>query len=138
MRSEARTLRHLLQRPLAARIGVIALLFVLWEIAARWWIDPMFLSPPSHVFASLPAVLVGTVFGLADTEAELTTPTAGGTDAVSCTWITATSVTPATAISTCRTLYPRPVPRFTTCEGVPPSSACRARTWARARSATWM
>ena len=32
-----------------ARIGVIVLLFILWEFAARWWVDPMFLSPPSRV-----------------------------------------------------------------------------------------
>ncbi len=38
-----------LRRRLTARIGVIALLFVLWEIAARWFVDPMFLSPPSRV-----------------------------------------------------------------------------------------
>src|SRR5262249_60082572 len=45
-----------LRRPWVPRIAVILLLLGLWEIAARWWVDPMFLSPPSHVFASLPAV----------------------------------------------------------------------------------
>jgi ABC-type nitrate/sulfonate/bicarbonate transport system permease component len=45
-----------LRQPWLARVGVIALLFVLWEVAARWWIDPMFLSPPSRVFMSLQAV----------------------------------------------------------------------------------
>jgi ABC-type nitrate/sulfonate/bicarbonate transport system permease component len=50
------SLRHRLRRPWLARIGVIVLLFALWEIAARWWVDPMFLSPPSRVFMSLPAV----------------------------------------------------------------------------------
>src|SRR6266849_5631947 len=50
-------LRQSLRRPWAARIGVIVLLFCLWEIAARWWVDPMFLSPPSRVFLSLRAVL---------------------------------------------------------------------------------
>src|SRR5213592_421882 len=49
-------LRRVLRRPWVARIGVIALLFCLWEIAALWWIDPMFLSPPSRVFMSLQAV----------------------------------------------------------------------------------
>jgi ABC-type nitrate/sulfonate/bicarbonate transport system permease component len=48
--------RQMLRRPWVARIGVIALLFLLWEIAARWWVDPMFLSPPSRVFMSLNAV----------------------------------------------------------------------------------
>jgi NitT/TauT family transport system permease protein len=33
-------------------VAVIALL-LLWEVSARWWIDPMFLSPPSQVFAAL-------------------------------------------------------------------------------------
>ncbi|MEX2036423.1 MAG: ABC transporter permease, partial [Xanthobacteraceae bacterium] len=32
---------------------VLAALFLLWELAARWWIDPDFLSPPSQVLASL-------------------------------------------------------------------------------------
>jgi ABC-type nitrate/sulfonate/bicarbonate transport system permease component len=56
MTPAATTLRRALRRPLIARLGVIALLFVFWEIAARWWIDPMFLSPPSRVLASLQAV----------------------------------------------------------------------------------
>jgi NitT/TauT family transport system permease protein len=46
-----------LQRPFAARIGVIVALLCLWEIAARWLVDPMFLSPPSRVFTSLSSVL---------------------------------------------------------------------------------
>ncbi|MGA7488507.1 MAG: ABC transporter permease [Xanthobacteraceae bacterium] len=46
----------MLRRAFVARIAVIVLLFCLWEIAARWWVDPMFLSPPSRVLASLPAV----------------------------------------------------------------------------------
>src|SRR5712675_260782 len=50
------TLRRVLQKPWVARIGVIVLLFCFWEVAARWWVDPMFLSPPSRVFMSLPAV----------------------------------------------------------------------------------
>jgi NitT/TauT family transport system permease protein len=49
-------LRRVLQRPWVARIGVIVLLFGLWEIAALWWVDPMFLSPPSRVLMSLQAV----------------------------------------------------------------------------------
>ena len=46
-----------LRRPWLARIGVIIVLLGLWEIAARWWVDPMFLSPPSRVFMSLARVL---------------------------------------------------------------------------------
>ena len=56
MTSAAMTLRRVIRRPWVARIGVIILLFCLWEIAARWWVDPMFLSPPSRVFAALPQV----------------------------------------------------------------------------------
>jgi ABC-type nitrate/sulfonate/bicarbonate transport system permease component len=64
----------LLRRPGLARLGVIAALLVLWEVAARWWIDPIFLSPPSRVLMSLdtvfqtrgvPAAVRTTVFELA-------------------------------------------------------------------------
>jgi ABC-type nitrate/sulfonate/bicarbonate transport system permease component len=48
--------RRALRRPWVARIAVVVLLLALWEVAARWWVDPIFLSPPSRVFASLPAV----------------------------------------------------------------------------------
>jgi ABC-type nitrate/sulfonate/bicarbonate transport system permease component len=48
--------RLMLRRPWVARLGVIALLFCLWEVAALWWVDPMFLAPPSRVFMSLQAV----------------------------------------------------------------------------------
>jgi ABC-type nitrate/sulfonate/bicarbonate transport system permease component len=50
------TLRSWLRRAWIARIGVVVLLFIFWEIAARWWVDPMFLSPPSRVLMSLQAV----------------------------------------------------------------------------------
>jgi NitT/TauT family transport system permease protein len=56
MMPAATRLRLALRRPWVARIGVIVLLFLLWEIAARWWVDPMFLAPPSRVFMSLSAV----------------------------------------------------------------------------------
>ena len=46
----------LLRHPGVVRLGVIALILLFWEIAARWFIDPMFISPPSRVFASLGAV----------------------------------------------------------------------------------
>ena len=45
--------RYLLRRPAAARLLVVVAIFLLWEIAARWWVDPIFLSPPSQVFTSL-------------------------------------------------------------------------------------
>ena len=47
----------MLARPGLARLLVVALLFGIWEIAARFWIDRMFLSPPSIVFPSLYLVL---------------------------------------------------------------------------------
>ena len=46
----------LLRHPGVARLGVVALILLVWEIAARWFIDPLFISPPSRVFASLGAV----------------------------------------------------------------------------------
>jgi ABC-type nitrate/sulfonate/bicarbonate transport system permease component len=52
----APSLRRMLQRAWVARIAVIVLLLCFWEIAARWLVDPMFLSPPSRVFMSLPSV----------------------------------------------------------------------------------
>jgi ABC-type nitrate/sulfonate/bicarbonate transport system permease component len=56
MASTAMALRRAIRRPWVARVAVIALLFCLWEIAARWFVDPMFISPPSRVLMSLPAV----------------------------------------------------------------------------------
>src|SRR5947209_19374259 len=47
---------HTMQRPWVARAGVVVLLLCFWEVAARWWVDPMFVSPPSRVIASLPAL----------------------------------------------------------------------------------
>jgi ABC-type nitrate/sulfonate/bicarbonate transport system permease component len=48
--------RALLRHPGLARLAVVAALLLLWEIAARFWIDPAFLSPPSQVVASLGAL----------------------------------------------------------------------------------
>ena len=48
--------RFLLRHPGIVRLGVVILILLLWEIAARWLIDPLFISPPSRVFASLGAV----------------------------------------------------------------------------------
>ncbi len=47
----------LLRHPGVVRLGVVILILLAWEIAARWFIDPLFISPPSRVFASLGAVL---------------------------------------------------------------------------------
>jgi NitT/TauT family transport system permease protein len=48
--------RALLRRPGLARLLVVAGLLLFWEAAARWWIDPIFLSPPSRVLLSLHTV----------------------------------------------------------------------------------
>jgi NitT/TauT family transport system permease protein len=44
--------RPLRRHPALARLVVIAGLFLLWEVAARFWVDPIFLSPPSVVATS--------------------------------------------------------------------------------------
>jgi ABC-type nitrate/sulfonate/bicarbonate transport system permease component len=73
-RAPSRLRAYLARRPGLARLLVIAALFVVWEIAARWFVDPLFLSPPSKVIASLgalfgtpgvPAALRITLFELA-------------------------------------------------------------------------
>jgi ABC-type nitrate/sulfonate/bicarbonate transport system permease component len=46
-----------LRHPAAARLGIILVLFAVWEVAARWFVDPMFLSPPSRVLSSLGMLL---------------------------------------------------------------------------------
>lgn len=38
----------------AAQVGSIALFVLLWEVAARWFIDPQFMSPPSKVLGAIP------------------------------------------------------------------------------------
>jgi ABC-type nitrate/sulfonate/bicarbonate transport system permease component len=68
-------LRHFLLRHAGVvRLGGVALLLIAWEIAARWFIDPLFISPPSRVLLSLgtvwhttgvPAALRLTLFELA-------------------------------------------------------------------------
>jgi NitT/TauT family transport system permease protein len=69
------SLHHFLARyPGMVRLGVVFLMLLVWEIAARWFMDPMFISPPSRVIASLgtvwdtrgvPAALRLTLFELA-------------------------------------------------------------------------
>jgi ABC-type nitrate/sulfonate/bicarbonate transport system permease component len=46
----------LLRHPGVVRLGVVLLMLLIWEIAARWFVDPLFLAPPSRVVASLGAV----------------------------------------------------------------------------------
>ena len=46
----------LLRHPGVVRLGVVILILLVWEIAARWFMDPLFISPPSRVFSSLGAL----------------------------------------------------------------------------------
>jgi ABC-type nitrate/sulfonate/bicarbonate transport system permease component len=48
--------RFLLRHPGVARLGVVILILLLWEISARFFMDPLFISPPSRVFSSLGSV----------------------------------------------------------------------------------
>jgi ABC-type nitrate/sulfonate/bicarbonate transport system permease component len=48
--------QFLLRHGGVVRLGVVALLLIGWEIAARWFVDPMFISPPSRVLLSLGSV----------------------------------------------------------------------------------
>ena len=51
-----RRIKWLLARPGVARLGVVIVLFIAWEIAARFFVDKIFLSPPSVVFTQLHSV----------------------------------------------------------------------------------
>jgi NitT/TauT family transport system permease protein len=66
--------QFLLRHGGVVRLGVVVLMLIAWEIAARWFIDPLFISPPSRVLLSLgtvwhtngvPAALRLTLFELA-------------------------------------------------------------------------
>jgi ABC-type nitrate/sulfonate/bicarbonate transport system permease component len=74
MAAAASQRRLLPRRPWLARLIVIAVLLAAWEVAARFLVDPLFLSPPSEVIRSLdkvfgtrgvPAALQLTLFELA-------------------------------------------------------------------------
>ena len=54
--SRRRIKKWFLARPGVARLGIVILLFVIWEIAARFFVDKIFLSPPSQVFTQLDAL----------------------------------------------------------------------------------
>jgi len=53
----APTIHRLVRSAAFARLGVIAVLLVIWEVAARWLVDPLFLAPPSRVVMALGSVL---------------------------------------------------------------------------------
>lgn len=46
--------RRLTSRIGAARLAIVVAALLFWELAARWWIDPQFLSPPSRVLLAMP------------------------------------------------------------------------------------
>jgi ABC-type nitrate/sulfonate/bicarbonate transport system permease component len=48
--------QFLLRHPGVVRLGVVILILIAWEIAARWFMDPLFIAPPSRVFLSLGSV----------------------------------------------------------------------------------
>jgi len=48
---------HSPRSPALARLGAVLALLCVWEVAARGFVDKMFLSPPSRVFSSLDVVL---------------------------------------------------------------------------------
>jgi len=52
-RGLGRLLGRFLTKTALARLAVIALLLAVWEIAARGFVDPLFLAPPSRVVAGL-------------------------------------------------------------------------------------
>jgi NitT/TauT family transport system permease protein len=52
-RGLGRLLGRFLTKTALARLAVIALLLAVWEIAARGFVDPLFLAPPSWVVAGL-------------------------------------------------------------------------------------
>jgi NitT/TauT family transport system permease protein len=47
---------YLLRHPGVVRLAVVLLILIVWEIAARFLVDPLFIAPPSRVIASLGAV----------------------------------------------------------------------------------
>ena len=49
-------LRRIAGSPGLARLGVIAVMLAIWEVAARWFVDPLFLAPPSRVVMGLTTV----------------------------------------------------------------------------------
>jgi NitT/TauT family transport system permease protein len=53
----SRFARYMRRHPGVARLGVVIALLVVWEIAARWLIDPLFMAPPTQVIAELPDML---------------------------------------------------------------------------------
>jgi len=56
-RPMTQALTSLRRRPGAVRLVIVFCLIVLWEIAARWILDPLFIAPPTRVIASIDDLL---------------------------------------------------------------------------------
>lgn len=54
--SDAYFLRFMQRHPRWSQLIVIAIFFALWEVAARFFVDKMFLSPPSRVYGEISRV----------------------------------------------------------------------------------
>lgn len=65
---------YLLRHPGVSRLCIVVLLLIIWEVAARWFVDPMFLSPPSKVVAGFDTLIAtqGVLAALRVTFFELT------------------------------------------------------------------
>ena len=57
MRSRSRLTGLMARYPRSAQLVTIALFLALWEIAARFFVDKMFLSPPSRVYGEIGRVI---------------------------------------------------------------------------------
>jgi ABC-type nitrate/sulfonate/bicarbonate transport system permease component len=55
--AESATWTFLRRNPTVARLGVVILVFALWELAGHTILDPNFLSPPSAIIQAMPRVL---------------------------------------------------------------------------------
>ena len=53
MAGHASLLKTMGRHPMLAQLTVIALFFLIWELAARFVVDKMFLSPPSRVYGEI-------------------------------------------------------------------------------------
>lgn len=53
----SRRIGQFLARPGMGRISVIVVLLLLWEAAGRWWLDPLFVAPPTRVIAQFGVLL---------------------------------------------------------------------------------
>ena len=50
-------MQYVLRQPWVAQLGLVLMLLLVWELAARYVVDRMFLSPPSRVFGEIDRVL---------------------------------------------------------------------------------